>query len=198
MALRLALWLAPMCLLVACSAPFLHSAVGAEQAIADPGMVGEWRLVAEEGDDTQISATVTASPGDIYRVALHIAGKGQTRTDLALDVRLTQIGRGTFADLYLAEAQRKKLADAYGGLAVPVHQLLRYERKEDHLTIWQFDATWLSRTVQSAGVAGEQVLIGGGGTTLVTAPTEAIRTLIEKHADSDQAFHDPMVFRRVK
>lgn len=189
---------ASLTILAACSTPFLNSPIGAEQPLKDQGIAGEWRLEAEEGDDTQMSATVTPTQGDMYRVALHIAEKGVTRTDLSLDVRLTQIGQATYADLYLAEPQRKKLMDVYGGLAVPVHQLLKYERQEDQLTVWQFDATWLNRTVQNAGLASEPVLIGGGGTTLITAPTDVIRRLIEKSATSDQAFHEPMVFRRLK
>jgi len=179
-------------MLVGCAPAFLHSAALPGRPVSDPGLVGEWVT----SGDTVTRATVSESedPG-MYRVALTIHHKGEFKSALTLDLTLAGSESATFVDLFLAKPEREKLVGAYGFLVLPVHQVMKIARERNEVRLWPFNEQWLQREGES--YPSERMAIGGGETTVVTAPSEQVRDLLERHADDPNAFGDPIVFRRV-
>jgi hypothetical protein len=177
--------------LAGCSAPFLHPPTG--PAASDPGLIGQW---ATDGDTvTRALVSPTDAKGK-YRVDLTIHDKGELRTELALEASLVGEAAPYYLDLFLAEEARKKLANTYGHLVLPVHQIVKLARDGDRLRIWQFDERWLAR--ESSDTPRGQFAIGDRNVTVVTAPANQVRALLDSSRDNPDAFTDPLVFERVR
>lgn len=188
-------------LIAGCGTTFLHSASGPEAAIRDPGLAGEWTTTGPT-----ITHAVIGEPreragasgdGGSYMVAITVQHEGETKTSLALELTLTEIGGARYADLFLARSERDRLVGTYGFLAVPVHQVMKVSREDDELRVWTFNGSWLEGTANGGMFSHDRITIGGGEVELVTAPTDQLRELIARHGNDAAAFGDPMVFRRV-
>lgn len=179
-----------MTIVTGCSAPFLHPASG--PPASDPRLVGEW---VTEGD-TVIRAVVSSTDAKgRYRVDLTIHDKGALQTELALEASLVGEASPYYLDLFLAEDAREDLAETYGHLVLPVHQIMKLARDGDHLQVWQFNEQWLAR--ESGDIPRRQFAIGGRDVTVVTAAPEEVRALLESGRDNPEAFTDPLRFDRV-
>lgn len=176
-----------------CSTPFLNSAATSNSLVSDPEMVGEW---VSEGD-TITRAKIASQNAGRYEVTLIVHHKGELKSQVNLDVTLTDIGEARFWDLYLARSDREKLVATYGFLAVPVHQIMKVSRAGNELRVWNFNAAWLDSTAKSERIGSNHIALGGGDVSMVTAPTEQVRELIRRHANDPAAFEAPIVFRRV-
>lgn len=176
-----------------CGTPFLNSAATSNSLVNDPELVGEW---TSEGD-TITRAKIASQSAGKYEVILTVHHKGEFKSQVDLDVTLTDIGEARFWDLYLARSSREKLVSTYGFLAVPVHQIMKISRMGNELRVWNFNAAWLDSTAKSEKIGSNHIALGGGEVSMVTAPTDQVRDLILRHANDPAAFEAPIVFRRV-
>lgn len=191
-------------MIAACSTPFVNSGVGAGQALSDPKVVGDWKPADADDEDSAV-LHIEAAPGarDVYRVVLTECVGDKTRT-LELEARLTELGGRKFADLFLAKSVREDLVGVYGGLAVPVHQMLKYTCDGDELKLWQLDSKQFEKLAAEAELTSTRVVIGGGSATgdgtlsMIVAPTEQIRKFLAAHADDEDIFDALDAYRRVK
>lgn len=187
---------AALCLSVGagCSTPFLNSAVSSHAVVQDSGLAGEW--IASGATTTR--AIITEAPNGRYSVSMTVHHQGEFKTALNVDVALTNIGKDTYWDVFLARTERDKLVNTYGFLAVPVHQVMKVTRIGDELRVWNFDAAWLDSMAQREKVASNHVSLGGGEVSMVTATTDQVRDIILRHAHDPAAFEEPMIFRRMQ
>lgn len=183
-----------------CGAPFLHGPSLADApAVRDDGLVGQWTMTG----DTTTHATIVERPtgGNAYAVSLDVHYKGEFKAAVTLELVLTDIDGGRYADLFLARPERDKLVATYGLLVVPVHQVMRFQRTGDELRVWPFDGAWLERNASVGGEGGfssDRLVIGGSETAVLTAPSGQVRAFIAKYGQDPRAFGDPFVFRRAK
>lgn len=179
-----------------CGSPFLHSAAGSGPAIQDDGLTGEWTKIGP----TTIHANISepSEGAGIYSVGLSVQDAGELKTSLSLELTLTEIGGNRYADLFLARADRDRLVETYGFLAVPVHQVMKISRTGDELHVWSFNGSWLEGTAQEGKFSHDRITVGGGEVQMVTAPTDQVRQLIARRGNDATAFGEPMVFRRVR
>lgn len=181
-----------------CGSPMLHPASTPETRVADPGIVGEWTA----SEPMRIHAVIDAAPpgadGPAYTASLTIHDKGEFRTAIGLDVSLTMIGASRFVDLFLARPDRDRLVNTYGFLVVPVHQVMKFDRDADTLTVRPFRGDWLESQAEGAAAPHDRVAVGGGEVVMMTATTERLREFLLRHADDPRAFGDPVVFHRVR
>jgi hypothetical protein len=181
-----------MVILSGCSVPSLHPLYGPESLVQDAGLVGEW---ATDGP-TVTRVVVSEGPDAKYLGALTIHHNGELKTDLSLDLSLTQIGEDRYVDLYLAKPDREGLAGRYGFLALPVHQFMMTEREGDVLRVWTFNANWLKRAASENAFACEVLPIGGQDIAVITADSGSFREFVRKHAHDPGSLSGPMVFHR--
>jgi hypothetical protein len=179
-----------------CGSPFLHSA--AVVSTLDPGLSGEWA----SSEPVEVRAVIASSHsidagGEGYNVSLTVHDKGEIKTTLQLDLMLTEIGGSGYMDLFLARPERDKLVGAYGFLAIPVHQTMKFVRTGDTLTVWSFRGDWLDDYAPRDDFSHERVTVGGAEVPMVTASTDRIRRLLAQHGDDPNAFANPMVFHRI-
>jgi hypothetical protein len=194
---RLLLVVAANCLLGGCGSPFLHTHAAPGEMTTDPGLVGQW--VTLPSNPTQTSAVISSpeKPGSPYLASLVVHHKGEFKTALGVELTLTDIAHARYADLLLAKPDRERMVGQYGFLALPVHQVLKLERKGDVLRVWMFNGDWLASHPHAAGVTTDTVPIGGGTIAFVSASTDRVRELLAEHGDDAGVFAEPVVFRRV-
>lgn len=177
--------------LSACSSPSLQPLAGPESLITDPGLVGTWAM----DPPNQTRVVVTEGADGKYLGAVEIKNPDRTVT-LALDLSLTQIGDDRYVDLYLAKPEREALAGRYGFLALPVHQFMRVERKDDELRVTSFRARWLKEAAAANAFAMEVLPIGGHEIGVITADSGGLTALLRAHGRDADATAPPMVFHR--
>ncbi|MBS0196490.1 MAG: hypothetical protein JSR77_07010 [Planctomycetes bacterium] len=177
-----------------CGGSFLHSAAGTSEAVWDPVIVGEW---AAAGTTVTRAVVSELSPGQ-YSVVLTVHHQGEFKTALKLDLVLTQIGTGRYADLFLSRSERDRLVGQYGFLVVPVHQIMKVSHDEDALRVWMFDAAWLERAADAGKFTHDRVTLGGGEASVITESTEQLRELISHKGEDPTAFGPPIVFHRMR
>jgi hypothetical protein len=177
----------------ACSAPSLHPLYAPDSLVQDPGLVGEW------ASDGQTVARVVVSEGSDgkYLGVLTIHHDAELKTGLSLEVSLTQIGEDHYVDLYLAKRERETLAGRYGFLALPVHQFMMIERKDDVVRLWMFDAGWVRKAALANAFACEILPIAGRDIAVITADSGSLNGFLRAHAHDAGALLQPVVFHRV-
>lgn len=183
-----------------CGTPSVHTAAPLGETVRDDGIVGEW-ATSDPAAATQIRAIITgptAPTTDVYPLSLTLHHEGKFKTSLNLEMRLTEIGRARYADLFLARSERDKIVETYGFLAVPVHQVLKIAREGDELRAWPFDGSWLERSDAATRVSRERIVVGGGEILLITAPSEELRKLLALHGKDVKAFGDPITLGRLR
>jgi hypothetical protein len=176
----------------------LHPAATSGTLFADPGLVGEWAATEPLQVRAAVAAASSDAKGPSYTASLTVYDKGELKTEMTLELMLTDVGSIRVADLFLARPDRDKLVGMYGFLAIPVHQVMKTDRDGDTLTVRPFRGDWLASHTDGGAVTHDRVAVGGGEVVMVTAPTERLRDLLVRHADDPRAFGDPIVFHRIK
>ena len=106
-----------------CGAPMLNPAATSSDCVQDSGLLGEWkatqpleiRAVISPGSDS------SQAPEGSYHVAITVYDKLEFKSAVGTEMLVTDIGGSRFADVFLAKADRDRLVNSYGFLAIPVH-----------------------------------------------------------------------------
>lgn len=168
-----------------CSTPSLSPIADAATSFSEDGIVGEWK-----SDEYRATVSSSSDKGH-YKLAISSISGDEIRASLNLELRSTKLGESRYLDLFLAKSERKKLADQYGGLAIPTHQIMRYTLEGNTLKVWMLDADALP------GSDGRtHITYTDEDAEVLTAETGALRKMIE--AAPADVFGDPMEFTRVR
>jgi hypothetical protein len=141
---------------------------------------------------------VSEHPDGKYLGALTVHDEAELKTGMSLEVSLTQIGEDHYVDLYLAKRDREMLAARYGFLALPVHQFMMIERRDDVLRVWMFNADWIRRAASQNAFACEILPIAGQEIAVITGDSGSLNGFLREHAHDPGALSRPLVFRRVR
>lgn len=172
-------------ILTGCSTPSLSPIADEATSVRDDALIGEWK-------SDEYWARITA-PSDKpqYKVAISALDDDEIKGSMNLEMRATQIGDHRYIDLFMARSERRKLAEQYGGLAIPTHQIMRYTVDGDVLSLW------LLPEGELPGTDGRtRITYDDNDSEVLTAETAALRTMIES-APAD-TFERAAELRRVR
>jgi hypothetical protein len=180
--------------LAGCSTPSLGPIATTSTAVSDPGILGTWTTESP----WPMTATVSAQAGDTYMLDLTVTPRDGSPVRRRIDLKLVDIGKHRYADLYLEHLDRDGLFGTYGHLAIPVHQIMKLERTGNTLKAAPIDQAWLEKAVGDAksGVSHQRVPAAGGEFLILTASPAEIQRFLASHADDARAFPSPYIFQR--
>ena len=177
-----------------CAVPFLRPLHTPATLVRDDGLRGTW---LSEGK-TRVQAVVVAAEGAAYRVTLDVWHDGEHKTTLVADLSLVRLEGELFADLELAKEARNRVAQTYGLLLLPMHQIFRLERAGDTLRVRSLDDDWLEEALRRGVISlAHEYQPGEDGEVLViTAPTDELQRFFRENAARIEAFRDVATFER--
>lgn len=170
-----------------CSTPSLSPVADATTSVRDDGLLGEWR-------SEEYRATISApSEKPLYKVAVIALDDEEIKGAMNIEMRATKLGEHGYLDLFLAKSERRKLAQEYGGLAIPTHQIMRYKLDGDVLSLWLLSADEIAGGEGRTHIAYDD---NDADAPVLIAETAALRKLVETAPDA--AFEPAAEFKRVR
>jgi len=103
------------------------------------------------------------------------------------ELHLMRLGESLFVDIYPTKGEEE---------AARKHTFLRIERDGDALHTWFLDPEWLRRKTESGEANIEHE--SEDDTIILTASTNELRAFFLKYAEDEEAFSDPLEWRRRK
>ncbi len=203
--------IAAMLTIGGCARPLVsvHALATDENATFDPGLVGMWEYRESDEDEgeytedqEQFTLEISAEGERAYLCVLTGKGFGDD-SDIKdfrheLDMRIVEIGDAVFADFALTDDEAERILGVEGIMwAVPIHHIVRIERKGDVLRIAMGEEDEdqpTDRALRGVPHAASEpyVLLTGAGDDLVEH-MRLLRAQGKYEFDEDDGF-----FRRVK
>jgi len=185
--LSLCLWLALLLPVAGCSGPAqsIHPLVGEEEAILEPGLVGQWCEESEElvcEDD----ATWTFEIKGERTYTLTIEELDAEREKFVFEIRLARIDGRLYLDAALAEQYvRGKKVDT--DFLLPWHMFGWIEVEHDAVRIRLLDYDWVRDALKEGGLELAHVNLEQG-VFLITAGPEELQEFARKYSWHEEAF----------
>ena len=133
--------------------------------------------------DSSLEVEVTLEKSGDKTYALTFPSTKPTK----LELHLMQLGESLFVDIYSTQDEEE---------AARKHTFLRIERDGDALHTWSLDREWLRRKTESGEANIEHE--SEDDTIILTASTNELRAFFLKYAEDEEAFSDPLEWRRRK
>jgi hypothetical protein len=169
--------------LTGCYVQSLHPLYSDRTTIFDPSLNGTW--VAEEDDGFVFTLTDTTHGAYTMICDEH----GATARFQAV---LTDIEGLRFLDIFPEEPTNDN--GFYRDHLMRVHSILMLELTADTLSVYDFDAEWLTKMMNDGAIVLPHVLLDGA--VLLTASTAELQAFVRMHARTPEAFSEPVRLRR--
>ena len=158
-------------------------------SIDEPALVGNW---SSEKLDELDKVRVEKDKDGAYKVTIHDQKSG---TDSVYETHLLKLQDASFADLLISDYRHgnDQIELPFG--AEPLHQIVKYRVNGDDLTIWAIDGDAFEKASKQPGFTLQfRTNKSEGGDTIITSPTDAIRTYLSSHPSD--LFGDPTPLKR--
>lgn len=187
------LMIAAIALLFAgCSTPSLHPFHTPGTVLSDPALAGYW---IADADDDEPTILFIAGEGPRHRATLIFMSRDESPHVVVLDAYTFRLEEVTYADLTLAESEAEDLGSRYFTLAIPVHQVIRYERHEDALHVWQLDHETLAKRLVNLEVPSTE---HERFDRILTGSTLQLQEFLKAHAADESLWTDRVTFVRLR
>jgi hypothetical protein len=156
--------------LAGCETPSIKPLASDDKRITDAALVGTWQ--SDDGGTYTVRAE-----GDHYFVVVEDHDKWN------LEVRPIQLGKYRFADIQVAEKERRAVEERWGPFFVPTHWFFRYsvDAGAGSLKVWALSGDWLGKQAVRPGYISLDY-------DLITADTRDLQAFLESHAEDPDAF----------
>lgn len=166
-----------------CYVQSLHPLYSDRTTIFDPSLIGTW--VAEE--DEAFVFTLEDTARGVYMLVCDEGGATARFQAILVDIEGTR-----FLDIFPEEPNNDN--GFYRDHLMRVHSVLKLERMADTLSVYDFDAEWLSTLAAQKKLTLPHVLMDGA--VLLTASTAELQTFARTYARVPEAFSEPVRLRR--
>ncbi|HEU4365891.1 MAG TPA: hypothetical protein VFT13_10570 [Candidatus Krumholzibacteria bacterium] len=169
--------------LTGCYVQSLHPLYSDRTSIFDPALIGTW--VAEEDDEFVF--TLEDTTRGVYTLVCDESG-----ATARFQAVLAEMDETLFLDIFPEEPDNDN--GFYRDHLMRVHSILKLELTADTLSVFDFDAEWLSTLAAEKKLALPHVLMDGA--VLLTGTTGELQTFVRKYARTPEAFSEPVRLRR--
>jgi len=173
--------------------PSLHPIYTQKDLIFEPALVGKWSPV-EEGEQAEVW-TFTQTGDKSYGLTIIEQNQDETVAPAEFEVHLLKLAGYFFLDLYPEPPKNQN--DFYSMHLVPAHTFIKMSIEGDILKLTLMDYDWLDKMIERKKVKLKHERIRDEHIVLTAQPKQ-LQKFIIKYADSNEAFPEPGLMRRVK
>lgn len=180
---KFATWLPLYCLLTGC-VPSIQPLYTEREQSADTGLAGTWTEFEGQG-----KWGVRQGDGGIYEATE--TEDGETRK---FEVHVVRLGKQLFLDIQPGEKLSFK-NETFQAHFVKVHTFYRFSRTGDTIKVNALEPEFLKRLVAQKKTTDVQM---AGGELVITGTTPEIRELLQRLAETKEAFTEAGEYRRTR
>lgn len=178
-------------LLAACSIPSIHPFHTPESLLCDSSLAGCWAM--EDVDGKPIILMVTGE-GPQHHAAVVFTDQNDELASMIFQASTFRVENATYADLTLADSQVEELRSRYLLFAMPVYQVIRYERVGDSLHVWQLNPQRMQERLAGLGIPSVE---NGQVDRVLTGTPEQLQEFLKAHTHDEDIWSDPITFVRL-
>lgn len=154
----------------------------------DPTLVGKW--VDEEGDVTFI---FEKSGNQEYKLTV-VEREDKEQSKGEFDAHLVRLGGSWFLDIYPKSLQGG--SEFYWTHFIRAHTIARLWIEGDSVKMAFLSSNWLKKRFEDKSVDAAHEIIEGA--PILTDTTEDVQNLVDRFANDEEAFPDPLVLQRTE